>query len=77
MKPFLPHMLGTLATLFDQSLMQSNYLMLEATLQTIGSIASTNEFSEFYPTFMPGMVKIVTSIPSDTQQKLSIKSKAI
>lgn len=54
-----------------------NYIMLEAILDTISTIAENNQFDIFYPTFMPGLKKIISMIGFDTQQKIMIRSKTI
>ena len=77
MEPFLGRVLGELARIFEQSMSTSNYIMLEAALQSISSIASINNFREYYGTFMPGMAKIVEMVTPDTPQKINIKNKAI
>jgi len=51
--------------------------LLEATLESIGSIAAMNNFAKYYPTFMPGLVRLVQMISADTPQKINIKNKAI
>ncbi len=54
-----------------------SYIMLEAILDTISTIAEHNQFDRFYPTFMPGLKKIISIIGVDTQQKIMIRSKTI
>ena len=51
--------------------------MLEAVLDSMSSIASINDFSPYYGTFMPGLKQVVSMVNSDTPQKASIKSKTI
>jgi hypothetical protein len=51
--------------------------MLEAVLDTIATIASMNPFAKYYPSFMPGLKKIITMIGSDTPQKIMIRSKTV
>lgn len=77
MQPYLDRLLTQIATLFEKASMNSNYVMLEGILQSISVIAATNNFSKYYNTFMPGLVKIVTLIAGDTPQKTNIKSHAI
>lgn len=36
-----------------------------------------NPFAKYYPTFMPGLKKIIAMLPSDTPQKVMIKSKTL
>lgn len=77
MEPFLDIILSELAKIFENSLMKSNYIMLEAVLESLATIASTNNFNNYYNTFMPGLTKIVNMIVSDTPQKANIRNKAI
>jgi hypothetical protein len=56
---------------------KSNYIMLEGVLESIASIASSNPFSKYYSSFMPGLIRIVTTVGSETPQKVNIKAKAI
>ena len=77
MQPYLEGLLGHLARIFENSLMTSNYIMLEAVLESITEIASINDFTRFYGTFMPGLTRIIGMISSDTPQKVNIKSKTI
>lgn len=66
-----------MAVIFDQAMMKPNYIMLEGILESIGTIAEANNFTKYYNTFMPGLIKIVSMFASDTPQKVNIKSKAI
>jgi hypothetical protein len=77
MLPYLDRILSQLAQIFENSMMKSNYIMLEGVLESLSSIASTNNFSSYYGTFMPGLIKIVGMFASDTPQKVNIKSRAI
>ena len=51
--------------------------MLDAVLQSMSSIATINDFAPYYSTFMPGLMKVVSMVVSDTPQKISVKSKTI
>ena len=51
--------------------------MLEAVLQSLASIATTNTFYNYYGIFMPGLTKIVSIITNNTPQKANIKNKGI
>jgi hypothetical protein len=51
--------------------------MLEAVLDSMGSIASTNDFAPYYGSFMPGLKQVVSMVASDTPQKINVKSKTI
>lgn len=77
MEPYLEGILSQLAAIFEQAMVKSNYIMLEGVLESLASIASTNNFTKYYSTFMPGLVRIVSMLTSDTPQKANIKSKAI
>lgn len=56
---------------------QPNFIMLEAVLESMSSIAAINNFAPYYSTFMPGLVRVISMVSSDTPQKISIKSKTI
>jgi len=77
MDKYIDQILGSLGKIFENSLSGMSYIMLEAILDTISTIAQHNSFDRFYPTFMPGLKKIITIIGTDTQQKLMIRSKTI
>ena len=76
-EPYLPTILSDMARIFEAALQQSNFIMLEAVLDSMSSIASINNFAPYYATFMPGLKQVVSMVTSDTQQKISIKSKTI
>ena len=69
--------MGYLGNIFESSLSKMSYTMLEAILDTISSIAENNPFDKYYPTFMPGLKRIIQMINADTQQKILIRSKTI
>ena len=75
--PYLPKILTDLARIFEAALAQSNFIMLEAVLDSMSSIASMNDFGPYYSTFMPGLKQVVSMVSSDTPQKVNIKSKTI
>jgi len=77
MEKYIDKILGSLGKIFETSLSGMNYIMLEAILDTISTIAEHNSFDRFYPTFMPGLKKIISMIGIDTQQKIMIRSKTI
>jgi hypothetical protein len=77
MDKYIDQILGSLGKIFENSLSGMNYIMLEAILDTISTIAENNPFDRFYPTFMPGLKKIISIIGVDTQQKIMIRSKTI
>ena len=76
-EPYLPSLLGDLGNIFEQALLQPNFIMLEAVLESMSSIAAINDFAPNYGTFMPGLMKVISMVTSDTPQKVSIKSKTI
>ena len=76
-EPYLPTILGNMANIFERALNSSNFIMLEAILDSMSSIASINDFAPYYNTFMPGLKQVVSMVNSDTPQKASIKSKTI
>lgn len=51
--------------------------MLQATLDSISTIASLNPFAKYYVTFMPGLKKIISMVGTDTTQKIMARSKAV
>lgn len=77
MEKYIEQILGSLGKIFENSLSGMNYIMLEAILDTISTIAEHNSFDRFYPTFMPGLKKIIAMIGIDTQQKIMIRTKTI
>jgi hypothetical protein len=77
MQNYLEGILAQLAVIFEQAMVKSSYIMLEGVLESLATIASTNNFTKYYSTFMPGLVRIVSMFSSDTPQKVNIKSKAI
>ena len=77
MEKYIDQILGSLGKIFENSLSGMSYIMLEAILDTISTIAEHNSFDRFYPTFMPGLKKIITMIGIDTQQKIMIRTKTI
>ncbi|CAM6005252.1 unnamed protein product [Sphagnum balticum] len=77
MDEFLPQILNNLSQIFDHSFSTSNYVMMEAILDSISSIAAINAFTEYYSRFMPALKNIVSMVISDTPQKISVKGKAI
>ncbi len=77
MEKYIEQILGSLGKMFENSLSSMNYIMLEAILDTISTIAEHNSFDRFYPTFMPGLKKIIAMIGIDTQQKIMIRTKTI
>jgi hypothetical protein len=77
MEPFLENILTQLAVIFQTAMGKNNYIMLEGVLESIASIAACNPFSKYYSSFMPGLIHIVSSVGSDTPQKVNIKAKAI
>jgi len=77
MDKYIDQILGSLGKIFENSLSGMSYIMLEAILDTISTIAQYNSFDRFYPTFMPGLKKIISIIGTDTQQKIMIRSKTI
>ncbi len=76
-EPYLPTLLSNLGQIFENALMQPNYIMLEAVLESMSSIAAINDFAPYYGTFMPGLMKVISMVSNDTPQKVSIKSKTI
>lgn len=44
--------------------MKMNYILMEATLETITNIAEMNPFENYYNVFMPGLKKILSMIGS-------------
>lgn len=76
-EPYLPTILGDMGRIFESALQHSNFIMLEAVLDSMSSIASINDFAPYYATFMPGLKQVVSMVSSDTPQKISIKSKTI
>ena len=74
---YLPTILADLGRIFEQALQSSNFIMLEAVLDSMSSIASINDFGPYYNTFMPGLKQVVSMVTSDTPQKVNIKSKTI
>lgn len=66
-----------MANIFEKALGSSNFIMLEAILDSMSSIASINDFAPYYNTFMPGLKQVVSMVTSDTPQKINIKSKTI
>ena len=77
MEKYIDQILGSLGKIFENSLSGMSYIMLEAILDTISIVAENNRFDRFYPTFMPGLKKIISMIGVDTQQKIMIRSKTI
>jgi len=77
MDKYIDKLLEDMSLIFENSVIKSNFVMLEAVLESIGSIASLNPFGKYYNTFMPGLKKIITMVTSDTPQKISIRSKTI
>ena len=69
--------LSDMAKIFEAALSQSNFIMLEAVLDSMSSIAAINDFGPYYSTFMPGLKQIVSMVSSDTPQKINIKSKTV
>ena len=66
-----------MARIFEAALSTSNFIMLEAVLESMSSIAAINDFGPYYNTFMPGLMKVVSMVSSDTPQKVNIKSRTI
>lgn len=62
MDKYIEQLLGYLGSIFENSLSNMNYTMLEAILDTISTIAEYNPFDKYYPTFMPGLKKIIQMI---------------
>ena len=52
MDKYIDQILGSLGKIFENSLSGMNYIMLEAILDTIATIAEHNSFDRFYPNFM-------------------------
>jgi hypothetical protein len=77
METFLPSILADLARIFENALSTSNFIMLEATLETMSQIAVCNNFAPYYSNFMPGLMRVVSLITCDTPQKINIKSRTI
>lgn len=77
MDAYLPGILTEMARIFESALSTSNFIMLNAVLESMSSIAAINDFNPYYNTFMPGLKKVVSMITSDTHQKAEIKSKTI
>ncbi len=77
MEPFIEPMLTELSKIFEASVMNLQYLMLEAVLDSISIIAENNDFAKYYPFFIPGLKKIIASIGNDTQQKIMIRAKSV
>ena len=75
--PYLPSILEDMARIFENALTTSNFTMLEADLESMSSIATINYFGPYYSTFMPGLMKVVSMVTSDTPQKANIKSRTI
>jgi hypothetical protein len=76
-QPYLPTLLSDLARIFEHALLQPNFIMLEAVLESMSSIAAINNFAPYYHSFMPGLMKVISMVSSDTPQKVSIKSNTI
>ncbi len=76
-QPYLPSLLSDMAAIFERAMAQPNFIMLEAVLESMSSIAAINNFAPYYSTFMPGLVRVISMVSSDTPQKISIKSKTI
>ena len=59
MENYLPTIMQELARIFEYSLGKTNYILLDSLLDTLATIADMNSFENYYPSFMPGLKKIL------------------
>jgi hypothetical protein len=77
MESYLPRIMQEIARIFEYSVMKNNFLLMEAVLDTIATLAEMNPFENYYPVFMPGLKKILTMITAEDPQKIMLRSKTV
>ena len=77
MEDYLPTIMQELARIFEFSINKSEYILMDAVLDTLATLADMNPFQNYYTVFMPYLKKLLSIMGTDNQQQIMARSKTV
>jgi asparagine N-glycosylation enzyme membrane subunit Stt3 len=75
--PYLDGMLASIGKIFEWGVTNNNFVMMDAVLGTLCTIASIASFEKYYGSFMPGLKKLVAMVAAENTQQSLLRNKTV